>query len=287
MSRDFEQEFKELKQSEIPDLWNRIEAGLSERPLTAPIAAGGTVSGGQAAQTEQYAQVKRPAWRRWGTLAAACLGVAIILPALTILFRNGGEKSGTTAADTPAATPSTDTAAPADEAPTMEWTAEDTAAADDAGMNGEAYAGMTEGASTETAEAAEEETADMATAGAVSEDADTESGLETPTQGKEMAKNDLYAAIKDGQVLEGIVLQITGAENTNAGSSYQAVVVQADAEGILSDGITIDIICNSDTEYTFPRGLREDQALRKGEDYEVSLRYDNGEFVVVTAGKVG
>ncbi|MCH5255409.1 MAG: hypothetical protein J1F41_10835, partial [Lachnospiraceae bacterium] len=99
-----------------------------------------------------------------------------------------------------------------------------------------------------------------------------------------MEKSDLFAAIKDGQVLEGIVLQITEAENTNASVSYQAVVVQADVDGILASDITIEIICNNDTEYTFPRGLREDQALKKGEDYEVSLRYDNGEFVVVTAG---
>lgn len=252
MSRDFEQEFKELKQSEIPDLWNRIEAGLSERPMTVPHVT------------------KKIAWRRWGTLAAACLGVAIILPALTFFLRNNGERSGTSAEDTTAAA--------------EEWDAEDAAAADDVGMNGEAYTGMTESASVEPAEAAEEENADMTTDGVVSEDTDAENGPRTPTQGKEMAKNDLYAAIKEGQVLEGIVLQITEAENTNASVSYQAVVVQADADGILENGITIEIICNNDTEYTFPRGLREEQALKKGEDYEVSLRYDNGEFVVVTAG---
>lgn len=264
MSRDFEQEFKELKQSEIPDLWNRIEAGLSERPMTVPHVT------------------KKIAWRRWGTLAAACLGVAIILPALTFFLRNNGERSGTSAEDTTAA-PST-AAAPADTAAAEEWDAEDAAAADDVGMNGEAYTGMTESASVEPAEAAEEETADMTTDGVVSEDTDAENGPRTPTQGKEMEKSDLYAAIKEGQVLEGIVLQITKAENTNAGVSYQAVVVQADADGILANGITIEIICNTDTEYTFPRGLREDQALKKGEDYEISLRYDNGEFVVVTAG---
>ena len=264
MSRDFEQEFKELKQSEIPDLWNRIEAGLSERPMTVPHVT------------------KKIAWRRWGTLAAACLGVAIILPALTFFLRNNGERSGTSAEDTTAA-PST-AAAPADTAAAEEWDAEDAAAADDVGMNGEAYAGMTESASVEPAEAAEEETADMTTDGVVSEDTDAENGPRTPTQGKEMEKSDLYAAIKEGQVLEGIVLQITKAENTNAGVSYQAVVVQADADGILANGITIEIICNTDAEYTFPRGLREDQALKKGEDYEISLRYDNGEFVVVTAG---
>lgn len=267
MSRDFEQEFKELKQSEIPDLWNRIEAGLSERPMTAPHVT------------------KKIAWRKWGTLAAACFAVAIILPALTVLFKNGGEKSGTAAENTTAA-PSTDTAAPADMAAAEEWAADDAVAADDAGMNGEAYTGMTEGASTETAEAAEEETADMATDGVVSEDTDAENGPRTPTQGKEMEKSDLYASLADGQVLEGIVLQIAEAEDAKAGVIYQAVVVQADADGILENDITIEIICNNDTEYTFPRGLREDQALKEGEDYEVSLRYDNGEFVVVTAGKV-
>lgn len=265
MSRDFEQEFKELKQSEIPDLWNRIEAGLSERPMTVPHVT------------------KKIAWRRWGTLAAACLGVAIILPALTFFLRNNGERSGTSAEDTTAAAPSTD-AAPADTAAAEEWDAEDAAVADDVGMNGEAYTGMTESASVESAEAAEEETADMTTDGVVSEDTDAENGPRTPTQGKEMEKSDLFAAIKDGQVLEGIVLQIITAEDTNPGVSYQAVVVQADAEGILTNDITINIICNNDTEYIFSRNNKQDQALKKGEDYEVSLRYDNGEFVVVTAG---
>ncbi|MCH5255509.1 MAG: hypothetical protein J1F41_11340, partial [Lachnospiraceae bacterium] len=196
MSRDFEQEFKELKQSEIPDLWNRIEAGLSERPMTVPHVT------------------KKIAWRRWGTLAAACLGVAIILPALTFFLRNNGERSGTSAEDTTAA-PST-AAAPADTAAAEEWEAEDAAVADDVRMNGEAYTGMAESADAITAEPAEAETDDGATDEAIKEDADAEDDLQTPTQGKEMAKNDPYAAIKEGQVLEGIVLQITEAENTNA-----------------------------------------------------------------------
>lgn len=284
MSRDFEQEFKELKQSEIPDLWNRIEAGLSERPMTAPHVTDSMVSGIHTTQIEQYAQTKKITWRKWGALAAACFCAAFILPALTFLIRNGGGRSGITTADTTAA-PSTDTAAPADMAAAEEWEADDAVAADDAGMNGEAYTGMTEDASVEPAEAAEEETADMTTDGAVSEDTDAESGSRTPTQGKEMEKSDLYASLADGQVLEGIVLQITKAENTNAGVIYQAVVVQADADGILADDITIEIICNADTKYVFYRESGENQALKKGEDYEVSLRYDNGEFVVVTAGQ--
>ena len=34
MERDFEKEFIELKQSEVPDLWDRIEAGLAPKTTT-------------------------------------------------------------------------------------------------------------------------------------------------------------------------------------------------------------------------------------------------------------
>ena len=41
MKRDFELEFKELKLNEVPDLWNRIEAGLSEKNLNPPCPKSG------------------------------------------------------------------------------------------------------------------------------------------------------------------------------------------------------------------------------------------------------
>ena len=38
MSKSFEKEYKELAQSKLPDLWDRIEAGLSEKkPVSVPI----------------------------------------------------------------------------------------------------------------------------------------------------------------------------------------------------------------------------------------------------------
>ncbi len=61
MVRDFEQEFIELKQNEIPDLWNRIEAGLSEKKVTASVPE------------KENTSFKKINWRRWGTLAEACL----------------------------------------------------------------------------------------------------------------------------------------------------------------------------------------------------------------------
>ena len=38
MSKSFEKEYRELAQSKLPDLWDRIEAGLSEKkPVSVPI----------------------------------------------------------------------------------------------------------------------------------------------------------------------------------------------------------------------------------------------------------
>lgn len=75
MERDFESEYKELKQNETPDLWNRIEAGLSDKK-----------KGGAA-------------WKRWGLLAAACLCVIILFPAV-IMGITGSFKNSSSAADT-------------------------------------------------------------------------------------------------------------------------------------------------------------------------------------------
>ena len=38
MNKSFEEEYKALAQSKLPDLWDRIEAGLSEKkPVSVPI----------------------------------------------------------------------------------------------------------------------------------------------------------------------------------------------------------------------------------------------------------
>ncbi len=106
MERDFEQEFKELKQSEIPDLWNRIEAGLSEKK-NVTYASGNimTVPDKIAVDNGNRSAEKRFSWRKWGTLIAACLCVAIIFPAFSLLVRNKSypeSTSGATACDTAA-----------------------------------------------------------------------------------------------------------------------------------------------------------------------------------------
>ena len=64
MNKDFEKEYKKLMTEDVPDLWGRIEAGL---------------------EPKETAVKKVNFWKKyrvWGTLAAACLCLALILPAL-------------------------------------------------------------------------------------------------------------------------------------------------------------------------------------------------------------
>lgn len=114
MERDFEKEFKELKQSEAPDLWNRIEAGLSPKDLVsnAQTEVEQNVKKKQSIRSEQDTEQDQILERnvvgqgrksgqiqyvhRWALLAAACLCVLIIVPVLS-LMRSNSSSSGMSA----------------------------------------------------------------------------------------------------------------------------------------------------------------------------------------------
>lgn len=301
MERDFEQEFRELKQSEIPDLWNRIEAGLSEKKNSTTMSqnimaidnkyiadvrkAENNVSGKEAPK-------KRFAWKTWGTLIAACLCVVIILPAFSMLIRNKGYSKGnmaeSAAEDTAAGFAVREDAAaaeePADDAPADEpadyGTAVESAenvfdgAADEGGAESAAAATEAESsASKNEAEAAETERNNAA--------ADNAQGEETGT-GAVNEEKAVWGGLTDGQILEEAVIQIQKAED----GIYQALVVQPDAAGLLESGTQIALVCDTDTAYDFPAEPREEKALKEEAEYTVNLRYNEkeGSFVVVTAG---
>lgn len=66
MNKDLEKEYKELMTNDVPDLWERIEAGL---------------------EPKQPAAEKVIRWRNyrvWGAAAAACLCLAVTVPALIL-----------------------------------------------------------------------------------------------------------------------------------------------------------------------------------------------------------
>lgn len=68
MSKDFEKEYKAMVQSEIPDLWNRIESGLSEKPIKEEI------------KPLPQREKKRIRYGMWGGIAAACLCLIVAVP---------------------------------------------------------------------------------------------------------------------------------------------------------------------------------------------------------------
>ncbi|MDE6204293.1 MAG: hypothetical protein K2G19_12555, partial [Lachnospiraceae bacterium] len=127
MSKNFEQAYKELAQNEMPDLWDRIEAGLKDK--SAPV--GKTMQEGRnagsmtekentlqksivrqnmakqsAGEEEQKAEETKkektqppvksgthPAIKilqRYSTLAAAAVCAAVVIPAVLLLGRNMG-----------------------------------------------------------------------------------------------------------------------------------------------------------------------------------------------------
>lgn len=117
MERDFEKEFKELKQSEVPDLWDRIEAGLTPKQAASSEHTSVKQNSLQNVEmkTEQIAEPKSDVSfeqsdirqnilhdttyqekisgynvriYRWGLLAAACLCLVIILPVLSLTRLN-------------------------------------------------------------------------------------------------------------------------------------------------------------------------------------------------------
>lgn len=82
MNKSLENEYKELMKHDVPDLWARIEAGLE--PKEDASFTNSTVEN-KGAQ-KQFNNKFRMRFRVWGTVAAACVCVAVVIP---VLF-NGG-----------------------------------------------------------------------------------------------------------------------------------------------------------------------------------------------------
>lgn len=290
MERDFEQEFRELKQNEIPDLWNRIEAGLSEKKSTnmTSMSENVIVLDNGARDTKKIF-----AWRKWGTLIAACVCVVIILPAFSLLIRNKNYSSSgmDNSASAAAEEISCDTAM--EESAESEFCADDAAAAEEVmpedGMADSAGAESTEGmaGSAASADAGLANSTNEAAAGAsadAAENAQIKETDEVETSRKEEEKV-VWDDLTDGQILEEAVIQIQKAEVAGEEVLYRAVVLQADADDILECETQIALICNADTEYDFLRVPRDKKKLKEQETYQVTLRYDAKDegFVVLAA----
>ena len=86
MSKDLEREYRALVNSEAPDLWARIEAGLEEKKAADLYSV-------SIDRNQERNQKKRVDFKMWAGLAAACACVALIVPAMARMMIMGGSGS--------------------------------------------------------------------------------------------------------------------------------------------------------------------------------------------------
>lgn len=278
MNKDFEQAYRELAQSEIPDLWDRIEAGLSEKSTPEK-------------EQEKNQEKNRIYFGRYAGMAAAVLCAVLIVPA--VLFMGRWEGKGSSASGMAAAE---------DQGVVEESTEAAGCALEDA-----------EGSGWEEAEALSEEEGDCLVESAASTDAmqDSAAGamqdVEDLAQSKENArqgngeKAEMESAdesengiagslssqklrelteLEDGAVLEGVtidvtkkVLEIDDWESVNEMGIVQTAIVCKDESGFFEEGEEIEIFIPIYSSVAVIEGttIEVDLIYRSSEEYPFML----------------
>jgi len=238
MSKNFEEEYKALAENDLPDLWNRIEAGLTPRSTVSE-------SGEADRTTRKQEQITdKPKGRsdhnkviqffvRYKTVAAAAICVIIILPAVLVLGNLNGGKSKTTELCEDAM----DAAAP------MEEGLDTTAAAAEA--------------ATETSEAVTEEPVEEEMADEVFADSMSDMSPSVENDAAEAAAEDMAAG--NLQNAEAEVENDRSSGSTSDGAAEKMTELekqQADAGGeekaseIIYENVTVKILERTEEEVT-------------------------------------
>lgn len=286
MSKNFEEEYKALANEELPDLWDRIEAGLT--PKTTALA--------EEEKKEQIAgQGKVFSFLyKYRTVAVAALCMIVILPAVIVLgrARSGGSKSwegvnesAPMAADTTADEGWDEASAiaeeSAEEAGEVSEDAANEAPAEAGGTSQEEMLpdeGAASGAAADTFSRTEHGRnedagaalpADMASDDAEKKMEDKVSELSDPVQGeakKETAEMEAAARIYEKVTVK--VVQGTGEmAEADRGLFYEVKMkVIKDPSGELTEG----------TELSVWIAVYSSMAYLEGEEYTLDLSYDPG-----------
>lgn len=287
MSKNFAEEYKALANEELPDLWNRIEAGLT--PKTTALAE-------EAEDTQDIKQIpkatqptKKPEKGkvisflfRYRTVVAAALCVVVILPAAILMGRINRSKSSPEFA--------ADTAAPMNNGATTEmW---DDVAAEAAEEPEEFEAGaaedmadgtiadMTDARSSDMDEAAVKEMqGDRSSSGAMSEAAadDAEEEMEA-----------LFDRQEANQISNAALNREEKKEYGKSEKIYEKITVEAmkpTGETVETDndffyGVDMKVVSDPSgelqegTQITVWVSMLSSMAYVQGEEYELDLSYD-------------
>lgn len=257
MSKSFEQAYKELSQNEAPDLWNRIEAGLTDKSTS-----------------EHTGKEKKPKGKRAllfirrhsGTMAAV-ICAAIIIPAFIYMSQSGKKSFQGNSTAMYEAAGAYDAAAPmeaATEEEPEEVAAEDTTSNEDAVSEDStedpdtaAMMADTEGASEESATGSSKE------------------GIEMQKQGTlEAAGKEEGNILSDGTVIQNVRVYVKEVNNVPAeadegtlpGSLYTVEIVE-DSSGTFAEGQSIELYVS----------VHSSAILVEEEIYQIEIRYDSKE----------
>ncbi|MDO4303265.1 MAG: hypothetical protein Q4D94_05065 [Bacillota bacterium] len=288
MSKNFEQEYKALAENDLPDLWDRIEAGLSSKTITSKSSEAKESIGETGAEEIQEVITGKKSqadhnraifyFSKYKTVVAAAICVIVILPAFLVLGKINTSKSYSTAE---AADEASDAAAPmmeaADTAAIAE-TAEEAAYAEEApeeGMTAEGGMEAEERMVAEESMAADEAYDDSMSDMLASEDngtAGSAAGGITEDLKEEAQKQqaDASSAKKSSEIIyQNVtvkVLEATGDEVVTQKDWFcgMKVEVVSDPAGELEQG----------TELTLWVSLTSSVAYVNGKEYELDISYD-------------
>lgn len=264
MSKDFEQAYRELAESEVPDLWDRIEAGLESKSTPKKTAVA-------------KKRRRKPRWaymNRYSGIAAAAVCVAVVIPAALFLFRGGLNKGALGGAEV---TEGIDTAAAADEA--LEFAADKEESCEAAPEEMDTGAGAVEEVMEDKAAAEMTDNSQMADGTEnLKKESQSSEKQEFAMQEAETERADaLVQEDAEGTVFEHVEIKVAEIENDferEDGSfpgTYYTVTVQKDGSGGLKEGE--ELVVDLPAHYSF--------VLARDGVYEVDLVYqENGTYVL-------
>lgn len=240
--KSFENEYREMIQEEMPDLWGRIEAGLVEKQSV--------TQENETQEKEDLEQNKKIIMYKilkYSGLAAACICGVIVLPAMLLLNRGGSYSEQAETACTEAVTEETLTAEmPVEEAAAEEVPAE-MADTEKAAVMEEVLDEMTD---EEKAVATEEAPAEIAV-----------------MEGAQEEKEEMT----DGAILSELTVRISEVETLKYHTIYKAVVVE-DGNGVFQPEEVIEFLATDSEANPFVTGETYCITLEYDAQAEISLR---------------
>lgn len=283
MSKNFEEEYKALASEDLPDLWNRIEAGLTER--TTALAEDGK-DGRTAKEDLEDRRGSRDLKKvtaflyRYRTVAAAALCAVAIIPAAIFLGRSGRNKTWEAADDTAQAA---DTAM-------YEAAAEDSeeSVLEEAAEGGEAVPETAMEAETDEAAAVTEDYAGGARAGGAAEVEDLLDETAEAVSEEEMeadnASNDEATATKQF-ASESAKTEMMEDKTVTLYEQVTVKVIQITEETVQADrdffyGVEMEVVKDPSGELEEGEeimvwiSMLSSQAYLEGEEYTLDLSYE-------------